>query len=36
MQNELLLEVAQQFGSPVYVYDAEKMQSQYQRLTNAC
>ena len=35
MQNELLLEVAQQFGSPVYVYDAEKIISQYQRLTNA-
>lgn len=35
MQNELLLEVAQQFGSPVYVYDAEKIISQYHRLTNA-
>lgn len=35
MQNELLLEVAQQFGSPVYVYDAEKIISQYQRLTNS-
>lgn len=35
MQNELLLQVAQQFGSPVYVYDAEKIISQYQRLTNA-
>ena len=35
MQNELLLEVAQQFGSPVYVYDAEKIISQYHRLANA-
>ncbi|WP_347065532.1 diaminopimelate decarboxylase [Flavobacterium sp. WV_118_3] len=35
MQNNHLLSVAEAFGSPVYVYDAEKMQSQYQRLTNA-
>lgn len=35
MQINHLLSVAEEFGSPVYVYDAEKMQSQYQRLTNA-
>jgi len=35
MQTNHLLSVAEAFGSPVYVYDAEKMQSQYQRLTNA-
>ncbi len=35
MQSNHLLSVAEAFGSPVYVYDAEKMQSQYQRLTNA-
>lgn len=35
MQNQQLLEVAQQFGSPIYVYDAERIQFQYNRLTNA-
>lgn len=35
MQINHLLSVAEEFGSPVYVYDAEKIQSQYQRLTNA-
>jgi diaminopimelate decarboxylase len=28
-----LLQLAEQFGSPLYVYDAEKIQSQYNRLT---
>ncbi len=35
MQTKDLLQLAEQFGSPLYVYDAEKIQSQYQRLTNA-
>ncbi|WP_373059033.1 diaminopimelate decarboxylase [Zunongwangia sp. H14] len=35
MNNQDLLKVAEEFGSPVYVYDAEKIISQYQRLTNA-
>ena len=35
MKRELLLKTAKDFGSPLYVYDAEKMVSQYQRLTNA-
>lgn len=35
MQTKDLLQLAEQFGSPVYVYDAEKIQSQYKRLTNA-
>lgn len=35
MRNEDLLHVAQEFGSPVYVYDAEKIESQYKRLTSA-
>ncbi|SFU38199.1 diaminopimelate decarboxylase [Pustulibacterium marinum] len=35
MTNEDLLNVAQEFGSPVYVYDAAKIESQYKRLTNA-
>ena len=30
-----LLKVTQKFGSPVYVYDSEKITSQYKRLTNA-
>ena len=35
MTNKELLSVAEEFGSPVYVYDAEKIISQYERLTNA-
>jgi diaminopimelate decarboxylase len=35
MEKSQLLKIAQDFGSPVYVYDAEKIVSQYQRLTNA-
>lgn len=35
MQTKDLLQLAEQFGSPLYVYDAEKIQSQYQRLANA-
>ncbi|WP_396178874.1 diaminopimelate decarboxylase [Flavobacterium sp.] len=35
MQIKDLLQVAQEFGNPVYVYDANKIISQYQRLTNA-
>lgn len=35
MKQTQLLDIANQFGSPVYVYDSEKMTSQYKRLTNA-
>ena len=35
MENTVLTSIANQFGSPVYVYDAEKMESQYNRLTQA-
>jgi len=35
MKNQDLLKVAQDFGSPIYVYDAEKITSQYKRLTSA-
>lgn len=35
MQPEILVQLATQFGSPLYVYDAKKIQSQYNRLTNA-
>ena len=35
MNNKTLLKIANEFGSPVYVYDAEKITSQYARLTSA-
>ncbi|TXE07088.1 diaminopimelate decarboxylase [Seonamhaeicola algicola] len=35
MTENQLLKIAQDFGSPVYVYDAEKIENQYKRLTNA-
>jgi diaminopimelate decarboxylase len=35
METQQLLSVAEQFGSPIYVYDAEKIESQYNRLTSA-
>jgi diaminopimelate decarboxylase len=35
MQSKELLQIAEQFGSPLYVYDAEKIQSQYNRLSKA-
>lgn len=35
MEQADLLKVAEEFGSPIYVYDANKIVSQYERLTNA-
>ncbi len=35
MKNATLLQIASEFGSPVYVYDSEKIASQYKRLTSA-
>lgn len=35
MQNQKLLQMARDFGAPLYVYDAEKIRSQFQRLTHA-
>ncbi|MGD1947780.1 MAG: diaminopimelate decarboxylase [Croceivirga sp.] len=35
MVSTQLLNIAETFGAPVYVYDANKITSQYQRLTNA-
>ena len=35
MNTDQLLHIAHIYGSPVYVYDAEKITSQYQRLTSA-
>ena len=33
--NEELIEIANEFGSPVYVYDAGKIKEQYHKLINA-
>ena len=35
MEKGQLLKIAQEFGSPVYVYDAGKIEYQYKRLTSA-
>lgn len=35
MNSSDLLHLAEQFGSPLYVYNAEKIESQYNRLVNA-
>jgi diaminopimelate decarboxylase len=35
MDNNALLKIAKDFGSPVYVYDSAKIVSQYKRLTTA-
>jgi diaminopimelate decarboxylase len=35
MKQNTLLQIAKDFGSPLYVYDAEKISFQYKRLTNA-
>lgn len=35
MNEKDLIKIAEEFGSPVYVYDAEKIISQYNRLKNA-
>lgn len=35
MNNKTLLNIASEFGSPVYVYNAEQIITQYNRLTNA-
>jgi len=35
MTQQDLLAVAREFGNPLYVYDANKIESQYQRLSNA-
>ena len=36
MKPEVLQQLATEFGSPLYVYDAEKIETQYKRLTKAC
>ena len=35
MKNKELLAIAKEFGAPVYVYDANKIESQYKRLSSA-
>lgn len=35
MQAKELLEISQEFGNPIYVYDSERIISQYQRLNKA-
>jgi len=35
MDNQLLVSLSEKYGSPLYVYDAEKIISQYNRLTSA-
>jgi diaminopimelate decarboxylase len=35
MENTVLTSIANQFGSPLYVYDADKIEHQYKRLTQA-
>ncbi|MEM5564295.1 diaminopimelate decarboxylase [Psychroserpens sp. AS72] len=35
MEHNTLLQIAADYGSPVYVYDAERIQFQYKRLTSA-
>ncbi len=35
MKSETLLNIANEFGSPIYVYNAHKIEAQYKRLTTA-
>ncbi|MCK0160286.1 diaminopimelate decarboxylase [Allomuricauda sp. F6463D] len=35
MNSKNLLQLTEQFGAPLYVYDADKITSQYKKLTNA-
>ncbi|MCK5400325.1 MAG: diaminopimelate decarboxylase [Flavobacteriaceae bacterium] len=35
MKNETLLKITKEFGNPVYVYDSNKIEAQYNRLTSA-
>jgi len=35
VERETLLQLANKYGSPLYVYDTDKIASQYKRLTNA-
>ena len=35
MDNQLLISLTEKYGSPLYVYNAEKIESQYNRITDA-
>lgn len=35
MENQTLINIAKEFGSPVYVYDAESIKNQYEKLTQS-
>src|SRR5918995_738368 len=35
LTNEFLISLAKSYGSPLYVYHAEKIKAQYERLRNA-
>ena len=35
MEAQQLVHIANEFGAPLYVYDAQKIESQYHRLTKA-
>ena len=35
MDNQLLLSLSEKYGSPLYVYDAAEITSQYNRIINA-
>jgi diaminopimelate decarboxylase len=35
LSHQQLIEIAEQFGTPVYVYDAEKIKTQYEKLADA-
>lgn len=35
MDNQYLLSLAEKYGAPLYVYDANRIEAQYERMTNA-
>ena len=35
MENQLLINIAKEFGTPTYVYEAEKIKAQYEQLTTS-
>jgi diaminopimelate decarboxylase len=35
MNSKELLKIANEFGTPVYVYDAESIKTQYEKLTSS-
>ena len=35
MTNQDLLQIAEEFGTPAYVYDADSIKSQYEKLTTS-